>query len=88
MFSYGPSHMEARTYIHQLSDTGCSPEDLLEVMNDKDEWRERVRDIRAGGTDDDTHTHTHIYIYIYERERERVRGGDNLAIMLLYKYIR
>ena len=42
---------KARTYIQQLcKDTGCSPEDLLEVMNDKVEWWERVRDIRAGGT--------------------------------------
>ena len=41
----------ARTYIQQLcEDTGCSPEDLLGVMNDKEKWRERVRDIRAGGT--------------------------------------
>ncbi len=31
-------------------DTGCSPEDLSEAMNDMEEWRERVRDIRAGGT--------------------------------------
>ena len=38
----------ARTYIQQLcADTGCSPEDLLEAMNDREEWRERVRDIRA-----------------------------------------
>ena len=41
----------ARTYIQQLcKDTGCSPEDLPEAMNDRDRWRERVRDIRAGGT--------------------------------------
>ena len=41
----------ARTYIQQLcEDTGCSPEDLLEAMNDGEKWRERVRDIRAGGT--------------------------------------
>ena len=41
----------ARTYIQQLcEDTGCSPEDLPEVMNDREKWRERVRDIRAGGT--------------------------------------
>ena len=41
----------ARTYIQQLcEDTGCSPEDLPEVMNDRDKWRERVRDIRASGT--------------------------------------
>ena len=41
----------ARTYIQQLcEDTGCSPEDLLEAMNDREKWRERVRDIRTGGT--------------------------------------
>ena len=41
----------ARTYIQQLwEDTGCSPEDLPEAMNDSVKWRERVRDIRAGGT--------------------------------------
>ena len=38
----------ARTYIQQLSeDTGCCPEDLPRAMNDREEWRERVRDIRA-----------------------------------------
>ena len=38
----------ARTYIQQLcEDTGCCPEDLPSVMNDREEWRERVRDIRA-----------------------------------------
>ena len=38
----------ARTYIQQLcEDTGCSPEDLPETMNDRVMWRERVRDIRA-----------------------------------------
>ena len=41
----------ARTYIQQLSeDTGCSPEDLAEAMNDGEKWRERVRDIRANRT--------------------------------------
>ena len=40
----------ARTYIQQLcEDTGCSPEDLQEAMNDREKWRERVRDIRASG---------------------------------------
>ena len=38
----------ARTYIQQLcEDTGCCPEDLPRVMNDREEWQERVRDIRA-----------------------------------------
>ena len=41
----------ARTYIQQLcDDTGCSPEDLPEVMNDREKWRERVKRIRACGT--------------------------------------
>ena len=41
----------ARTYIQQLcEDTGCCPENLPEAMNDRKEWRERVRDIRASST--------------------------------------
>ena len=41
----------ARTYIQQLcEDTGCSPEDLPEAMNDREKWWERTRDIRASGT--------------------------------------
>ena len=41
----------ARTYIQQLrEDTGCSPEDLPEAMNDREKRRERIRDIRATST--------------------------------------
>ena len=53
----------ARTYIQlerttcedQLErttceDTGCCPEDLPRAMNYREEWRERVRDIRAAST--------------------------------------
>ena len=41
----------ARTYIQQLcEDTGCSPEDLPEAMNDREKWQKRVRDIRVSGT--------------------------------------
>ena len=41
----------ARTYIQQLcEDTGFCPEDLPRAMNDREEWRERVRDIRAAST--------------------------------------
>ena len=41
----------AWTYIQQLcEDTGCSPEDLPEVMNEREKWRERVRDSHASGT--------------------------------------
>ena len=49
-----PTHIRAKagrpagTYIQQLcEDTGCCPEDLPRAMNDREEWRERVRDIRA-----------------------------------------
>ena len=60
----------ARTYIQQLcEDTGCNPEDLPEAMNDREKWRERIRDIRAGGT---TWwwwwSRIYIYIYIYIRK--------------------
>ena len=41
----------ARTYIQQqCEDTECSPEDIPEAMNDREEWRERARNIRASGT--------------------------------------
>ena len=42
---------QPRTYLQQLrTDTGCSLEDLLEVMDDRDEWLERVREICASST--------------------------------------
>ena len=49
-----PSHGQAkvgrpaRTYIQQLcADIGCSLENLLGTMNDRDGWQERVREICA-----------------------------------------
>ena len=46
MFSHGQRQAKAvRTYILQLcEDMECNPEDLLEAMNNREEWRERVRD--------------------------------------------
>ena len=51
-----PSHWQtkagrpARTYIQQLcAATGCSLEDLLGVMDDREGWQERVREICTGG---------------------------------------
>ena len=57
----------ARTYIQQLcEDTGCNPEDLPEAMNDREKWREMVRDIRADGTTWWWYIYIYIiYIYIY-----------------------
>ena len=41
----------ARTYIQQFCEnTGYSPEDLPEAMIDREEWREKIRDIRAEST--------------------------------------
>ena len=49
----GYSHL-SRTYIQQrCGDTGCSPEDLPEAINDREKWREMVRDIRLDDDDDD-----------------------------------
>ena len=56
----------ARTYIQQLcEDTGCCPEDLPRAMKDREEWRERVRDIRATSTRWWWWWYIYIYIYIY-----------------------
>ena len=66
-YSCGHLHMNeagrpARTYIQQLSaDTGCSPEDLQEAMDDREGWRERFKDICANGVT----LYIYIYIYIY-----------------------
>ena len=50
-YDWAKAGRPARTYIQQLcEDTGCSPEDLPEAMNNREKRRERVRDIRMGGT--------------------------------------
>ena len=57
MFQWTPTYGQskagrpARTFIQQLcDDTGCNPEDLPNAMNDREMWRERVRDIHASRT--------------------------------------
>ena len=52
-----PSHRRvrvgrpARTFLQQLcTDTGCCMEDLLRVIDYRDEWQERVREICARDT--------------------------------------
>ena len=57
MYSYGPHHMAEHkagqqdwNYIEQLcEDKEYSLEDRPKAMNDRERWRERVRDIRADG---------------------------------------
>ena len=64
----------ARTYIQQLcEDTGCCPEDLPRAMNDREEWRERVRDIRA--TSVRWWWWWYIYIYINIRNAIFAKSG-------------
>ena len=50
ILSYGHASVgqPARSYIQQLYvDIGCSQEDLLRAMDDREEWRGRVREIYA-----------------------------------------
>ena len=72
--SYGQAKAgwQAQTYIQQLcEDMGCSSEDLPEAMNDREKWREKVRDIRADGTTwlyIYTHTHTHTPTPLHKQD--------------------
>ena len=58
------------TYSSYVGITGCNPEDLPEAMNDREKWRERVRDIRASGM-------TWWWWLVYQdcccRSKERIR---------------
>ena len=54
-----PSHGQAKarqpaiTYIQQLcANTGCSLEDLLKTMNDRERWRERISMLMVRHDDD------------------------------------
>ena len=76
----------ARTYIQQLcEDTGCCPEDLPRAMNDREEWRERVRDIRTTSA-----TWLYIYIYISQTGRKDIviylRSLEHWNIISKYIY--
>ena len=72
----------ARTYIQQLcEDTGCCPEDLPRAMNDREEWRERVRDIRAtSATWWWWWWYIYIYIYIYIHTHTYISSGDDSEV--------
>ena len=50
-YGWAKAGRPVQIYIQQLcEDIGYSPDDLPEAMNDREKWRERVRDIRACGT--------------------------------------
>ena len=78
-----PSHGRAKagrpagTYIQQLcADTGCNLEDLPERKDDRECWRERVKDIRADSATwwrwwwwvGNTHRNSHLFIQIIKRK--------------------
>ena len=70
----------ARTYTQQLcEDTGCNPEDLPEAMNDREKWRERVKDIRAGGA---TWWWWWWYIYIYDKIKQEFFKSRAVSVRL------
>ena len=55
MYSYGPPHMAGQKQDGQHEHTFSSYVRIRDValpegMNDREKWRERVRDIRASGT--------------------------------------
>ena len=57
VLQWTPSYGQAKAgwpawiYIQQIcKDTGCCSEDMPEAMNNREDWREKVRDIRAGST--------------------------------------
>ena len=59
VLQWTPSHGRAkagrlaRIYIQQLcADTGCTPEDLPEAMDDREGWLGGLRDIRLDDDDD------------------------------------
>ena len=60
-YGWANAGRQSRIYIQQL----CGPEDLPEAMNDREKWRERVRDIRASRHDRMMEICIYIYIYIY-----------------------
>ena len=86
--AYGQSKAgrPARTFIQQLcDDTGCNPEDLPKAMNDRETWRERVRDIRASRT---SWWWWYIYIYIYSWNLTKVCQWMTIYIYIyIYIYI-
>ena len=76
----------ARTYIQQLcEDTGCCPEDLPRAMNDREEWRERVRNIRATSA---TWWWWYIYIYTFQITFSYVLFFCNFLILHFFNFLR
>ena len=72
LYEWAKAGRRAKTYRqHLCADKGCSLEDLPGAMDDREGWREKVRDICACSATWwwlwwlYTHTHTHIYTHIH-----------------------
>ena len=69
-----------RTYIQQIcADTACNLEDLLETMDDRDRWQERVREIHASSVTWSWCVHVLIpkgstKLWVYHNSSNGVRG--------------
>ena len=75
----------ARTYIQQLcEDTGCSPEDLPEVMNDREKWRERFRiSVLAARHDGDDDFRTRVGLAVMATKRYTPRYLEHMQLMVI-----
>ena len=64
-------------YIQQLgANTGKRLEDLPWAMDDRNKWRERVREIRACSVTSWWYIYIYIYIYIYKEVNNGTSIGD------------
>ena len=74
----------ARTYIQQISeDTRCSPEDLPEAINDREKWRERVRDNLASRTTWWWWWYIYIWFYNQAIPNNKLHGFSSSNSLLL-----
>ena len=63
---------QTRTYLHQLcADSGCSLEDRLGAMDDRDGWSERIREISAPSATWWWWWHQQFHLIIYTHRVER-----------------
>ena len=75
------------TYIQQLcEDMECSPEDLPEAMNDREKWRERVRDIRASGTIWWWHLQEYLIFYMHNINKSSITR-KNTQMRIIVEFI-
>ena len=80
-YGWAKAGQPPRTYIQQLcEDMGCSLEDLPGAMNDREKWRERVRDIRASGM-------TWWWWWSLAYRLKHINVNIQISISIWYKYL-